>query len=54
MVSVTNKPERYLVDQTVGGKLLRKTMRFVTGVLFSRDALPDSEKQIKGKKREIL
>jgi hypothetical protein len=56
MVPVTNKPERYPEDQTVGGKLLGKTMRFVSGVLFSRDARggpPESEKQIKGKEREM-
>ena len=56
MVPVANKPERYLEDQTVGGKLLGKTMRFVSGVLFARDARdwsPESEKQIKGKEREM-
>ena len=56
MAPVANKPERYLEDQTVGGKLLGKTMRFVSGVLFSRDARdgsPESEKQIKGKEREM-
>ena len=38
----------------VGGKLLGKTMKFVSGVLFSRDARdgsPESEK-MKGKERE--
>ena len=55
IVPVTNKPERYLEDKTVGGKLLGKTMRFVSGVLFARDARdgsPEPEKQIKGKERE--
>jgi hypothetical protein len=52
VVPVTNKPERYLEDQSVGGKLLGKTMRFVSGV-FSRDASDGSEKQIKGKEREM-
>ena len=53
---LTSKPERYLEDQTVGGKLLGKTMRFVSGVLFSRDGQdgsPDSEKQMKGKEKEV-
>ena len=56
MVPLTDKPERYLEDQTAGGKLLGKTMRFVSGMLFSRDAQdgsPDSEKQMKGKDREV-
>ena len=56
MVPVTNKLERYLEDQTVGQRLLGKTMRFVWGALFSRDALeglPDNEKQIKEKEREM-
>ena len=53
---VTNKVERYVEDQTVGGELLGKTMRFVSGVLFSREARDgslESEKQMKGKEREM-
>ena len=57
VLPVANKPERYLEDQTVGGKLLGKTMRFVSGVLFAkdgRDGSPQSERQqIKGKEREM-
>ena len=56
MLPVTNKPKRYLEDQTAGGKLLGKTMRFVSGMLFARDTRdgsPESERQIKGKEREM-
>ena len=56
MVPITSKPGRYPEDQTVGGRLLGKTMRFVSGVLFARDAhdgSPEPEKQIKGKEREM-
>jgi hypothetical protein len=56
MVPATNIPERYSEDQTVGGKLLGKTMSFVSGVLFSKDTRhgsPESEKQMKGKDREM-
>ena len=57
MLPVTNKPGRYLEDQTVGGKLLGKTMRFVSGVLFARDTRDgslESEKQIKGRRKNGL
>ena len=37
VVPVNVKPLRFLDDQGLGGKLLGKTMRFVSGVLFSRD-----------------
>ena len=55
---MVNKRERNLEDKTVGGKLLGKTMRFVSGVLFSKDARDGSsesasEKQIKGKEKEM-
>ena len=56
IVTATNKSETYPEDKTVGGKLLGKTMRFVSGVLFPRDVRngsPESEKQIKGKEREM-
>ena len=38
VVPVNVKPQRFLDDQGVGGELLGKTMRFVSGVLISRDA----------------
>jgi hypothetical protein len=56
VIPITNKPEKDLEDQTVGGKLLGKTMRFVSGVLFARDAgdgSVESEKHVKGKEREM-
>ena len=55
MLPVTNKPERYLEGQTAGGKLLGKTMRFVSGMLFTRDTSDGSPEsgQIKGKEREM-
>ena len=49
------KPQRYLEDQTVGGKLLGKTMKFVSG-MFNRDACDESsesDRQIKGKGKVI-
>jgi hypothetical protein len=56
VVPVNVKPQRFLDDQGVGGKLLGKTMRFVSGVLFSRDAQDGSSGpggQVKGKEREM-
>jgi hypothetical protein len=56
VIPITNKPEKDLEDPTVGGKLLGKTMRFVSGVLFARDARDGSvefEKHVKGKEREM-
>jgi hypothetical protein len=55
MVPVTLEQEKYLEDQTVGGKLLGKTMRFVSGVLFPRDARdgsPEPVRQIKGRREK--
>ena len=49
------KPQRYLEDQTVGGQLLEKTMKFVSG-MFNRDGCnesPESDRQIKGKGKVI-
>jgi len=55
VVPATVKP-RSMDDQGVGGKLLGKTMKFVSGVLFARDANDgslDSGKKMKGKEREM-
>ena len=56
VVPVNVKPQRFLDDQGLAGKLLGKTVRFVSGVLFSRDAQDGSESsggQVKGKEREM-
>ena len=54
VVPATIKP--YLDGQGIGGKLLGKTMRFVSGMLFTKDTHDgslESDKQAKGKEREI-
>jgi hypothetical protein len=40
---VVRKSQRDLEDKTVGGKLLGKTMKFVSEVLFARDGSPESK-----------
>jgi hypothetical protein len=55
VVPATVKPQRYLDVQGVGGRLLGKTMRYVSGMLFTRDAHDESLEsgtQMKGKERE--
>jgi hypothetical protein len=54
MLPVTNKPERYPEEKSNGWrKLLGKTMRFVSGVLFARDTRHGSleSEADKGKER---
>ena len=41
--NVVRKSQRDLEDKTVGGKLLGKTMKFVSEVLFARDGSPKSK-----------
>ena len=53
VIPITNKPEKDLEDQTAGGKLLGKTMRFFSGVLFARDARDRLPESVKGKEREM-
>ena len=46
------KPRGYLGDQTVGGRLLGKTMKFVSGVLFAKDARDESSESDKQTKEK--